>query len=201
MALEPFLATYTGGKFYPLGPDPDRVNIRDIAHSLSQQCRYAGHTSEFWSVAAHSLEVSRRVESYLLDGDPRQNMRRSLGPQFIRQHALTALLHDASEAYLVDIPKPIKPLLLLYAEFEANIEAAVANKYGTLFPMPQLVADVDHDMVRTEVANFYGPGSEAWARYGLDHTNAALEPVLVPLDPREGESQFIQRFVELGGVQ
>ena len=111
--VNPFIALSTGGRFYPLGPDPERVDIRDIAHSLSNQCRYAGHTSSFWSVAAHSLEVSRRVERILFthfhlpplnapDGEGAagdDNRRRTI--------ALTGLLHDASETYLQDIVRPI----------------------------------------------------------------------------------------------
>lgn len=191
--IEPFIALSTGGKFYPLGPDPDRIDVRDIAHSLSQQCRYAGHTSAFWSVAAHSLEVSRRVERRYCGPfgyDP--NTGPPLGRRIV---ALAALLHDASEAYLQDVVRPIKPLVHGYYQWEANVERAIAQKYGLPHPWPDLVKAVDDEIVRDEVASFFPPGSAAWDRYGLASRDGC--GVLIALDPKEAEERFLKRFYEL----
>ena len=82
-----WIQTMSGVIFYPLDPRPEEIRIEDIAHALSHQCRFAGHCREFYSVAEHSVRVSREL------------------PQ---EFMLWGLLHDASEAYLVDLPRPIK---------------------------------------------------------------------------------------------
>ncbi|MFG0247924.1 MAG: phosphohydrolase, partial [Phycisphaeraceae bacterium JB051] len=78
-----WIQTYTGKAFYPLREDPGIIDIRDIAHALSLQCRFNGHCSDFYSVAQHSVHVSEVV------------------PQAF---ALWGLLHDAAEAYMSDLP-------------------------------------------------------------------------------------------------
>lgn len=82
-----WIQTFSGRQFFPLEPRVEDVCIEDIAHGLSNLCRYAGHCECFYSVAQHCLLVSRVVP---------------------REHALRGLLHDASEAYLIDVPRPIK---------------------------------------------------------------------------------------------
>jgi uncharacterized protein len=96
-----WIQTYTGKQFWPLSPLPEDIVIEDIAHALSMQCRFGGHVRTFYSVAQHSVHVSLLVEP---------------------QYALWGLLHDAAEAYLVDLPRPIKKFSemgLLYQEIEA----------------------------------------------------------------------------------
>src|SRR5690606_5290032 len=81
--LGDWMQTFTGRAVYPLDLRPDDIDIQDIAHALSMQCRYAGHTRQFYSVAEHSVHVARWCRQY--------------GPAA----ALEGLLHDATEAYLV----------------------------------------------------------------------------------------------------
>ncbi len=203
MTLAPFIATFSGGRAYPLGLDPEAVLIEDIAHSLSQQCRYAGHTSEFWSVGAHSLEVSRRIEQRYADlnmgrcpKDPEwANPAWFYGCDDARIAALCGLLHDACEAYLQDIVKPVKPLVQGYDKWEANVELAIAERFSLPMPFPHVVKMVDDEMVRHEVANFFPAGSAAWKRYGI--TNREDYDRLLPLDPKVAERRFLARFKEL----
>jgi hypothetical protein len=82
-----WMQTYTGRQFWPIDPRADEIDIVDIAHALSQQCRFAGHCKSFYSVATHSWHTSNVCNS---------------------ENALWGLLHDAAEAYLVDLPTPIK---------------------------------------------------------------------------------------------
>ncbi|MGH8899416.1 MAG: phosphohydrolase [Egibacteraceae bacterium] len=189
--VDPFIALSTGGKFYPLGPDPEKVDIRDIAHSLSNQCRYAGHTSAFWSVAAHSVEVSRRYE----EGPGRYFKHDKRVGYFSTTDALCALLHDASEAYLQDIVRPIKPLVHGYYQWEENVERAVAQKFGLPFPWSGTIKILDDEIVLDEVACFFPPGSAAWKRYGI--TAREDHAVLAPLTPEQGEAAFLARFRQL----
>ena len=88
-----WITTYTGQHFYPLDPRPHEVNMLDIAHALSMICRFNGHTQFFYSVAEHSIRCAYHAHEQWPDRIELQ---------------LAALLHDASEAYLCDIPRPVK---------------------------------------------------------------------------------------------
>lgn len=111
MSVEPFITTATGRRFYALADEPEIV-LEDIAAALSKVCRYGGHCKRFYSVAEHSVLVSRIMEHRHL-GDP-----------------MEGLLHDATEAYLSDIVGPFKQLLPDYMALEAKLEAAVRRKFG-----------------------------------------------------------------------
>jgi hypothetical protein len=101
----PVIETYTGGRFRPFEPRPADVRLLDIAAGLAHTCRFGGHCQQFYSVAQHSLHVSREFD------DPRLQ--------------LLALFHDAGEAYLGDIPRPIKAELDRMETVEAAIREAV----------------------------------------------------------------------------
>lgn len=117
--------TFTGRKVYVHDPDPNEIVIEDIAHALSNLCRFGGHTRRFYSVAEHSVLVSRLVSRR---GQP--------GNSYIKR----ALLHDASEAYLGDVIRPLKTSLHEYKAIELKWEAAIAVRF-------ELPADEDGDRV------------------------------------------------------
>jgi 5'-deoxynucleotidase YfbR-like HD superfamily hydrolase len=106
----PVIETYTGGRFRPFDPRPADVQLLDIAAGLAHTCRFGGHCREFYSVAQHSLHVSREFDAPRLQ--------------------LLALLHDAGEAYLGDIPRPVKAELERMADVEATIRGAVWTALG-----------------------------------------------------------------------
>lgn len=91
------IGTFTGRLVDPLDLRPEDIDIWDIVHSLSLKCRYNGHCFSYFSVAEHSVLLSKAVPPRL---------------------AKVALLHDAAEAYFCDLPRPIKALLPAYAEAE-----------------------------------------------------------------------------------
>jgi hypothetical protein len=129
------IATHCGVEFSPLNPDPSTVLIEDIAHALANSCRFTGHVDRFYSVAQHSVHVSELVESK----DP--------------ELAFTALLHDASEAYLSDISRPIKmqpEFGDVYKKFEHRLEVAIAERFGLVFPYPDIIKWADNVMLRSE---------------------------------------------------
>ena len=132
-----WINTRTGVKFYPLDAKPEDVRIDDIAFALSNLCRYAGHV-DFYSVAEHSVIVAR-----IVDG---------LGGSLLERRA--ALLHDATEAYLVDLPRPIKhaPELEPYREAEARLGAVIAQRFGLETIEPPIVRRVDSEMIALEAA-------------------------------------------------
>lgn len=116
-----------GGVFDVLKPNPAQIRIEDIAHALAFQCRFNGHVRFHYSVGQHSLLVAKLV----LDQTDDQRL------------ALTALLHDATEAYLPDVISPLKPLLVGFREIEARLSQVIAAKYSLLWPEPAVVKEAD----------------------------------------------------------
>ena len=108
------MRTITGRHFDPTEIEPSDIDLLDIAHALSRLCRYAGHVPGFYSVAQHSVYVSKMLE--------RRN------PDDVELQLL-GLLHDASEAYLGDVIRPLKLALPDYQAIEANVEFAIGERF------------------------------------------------------------------------
>ncbi len=173
-----FIETYMGKRVYFMDPRPDDFDITDIAHALSNNCRWTGHCKFFMSVAEHSVAVS-----YLCD-DP-----------------LAGLLHDASEAYLTDVAKPIKPFLENYMDIEDRIMKAIAKKYGFKYPLATSVKLADNQQLSTEAA-FLVPSKGnhwAWDRWSVGGKRPNVEDGIAPVGytPKEAEFRFLSRFKEL----
>lgn len=126
---EPVIRTYTGKWFNVFEPNIDDICIEDIAHALSNQSRFGGHTSTFYSVAQHSVRCCLIAEP---------------------EHQLAALLHDASEAYLLDIPRPIKKRLVEYHAIEDNLMRMIADKYGFQWPLHEYIKRIDETALQME---------------------------------------------------
>jgi len=120
------IRTFTGKYFDPFNPDPEMICIEDIAHALSHQCRFGGHLPEFYSVAEHCYHVSNAVPA---------------------EHRLAGLLHDASEAYLLDIPRPLKSRLTNYKEVEDKLMRVIAQKFGFEYPLHESVKKADETLL------------------------------------------------------
>lgn len=136
-----WIRTYTGRKFYLFDSGPEDVDIEDIAHSLSMQCRYNGHVQRFYSVAEHSAYVSAIVAAEM--GNEKYDI----------NIALWGLLHDASEAYIGDVSRPLKhqPEMARYRENEQRIMAVIAQKFGLKGEEPEMVIRADRDILGMEV--------------------------------------------------
>jgi hypothetical protein len=128
--------TVTGKRFRPLDPREDDVCVEDIAWSLAKICRFGGHTPVHYSVAQHCVEGARVLKEET--GDPGL--------------ALAFLLHDASEAYLGDMVRPIKhlPDFAFYREAEERLQCVLARKFEVSFDRPE-VAAMDDRMLATEL--------------------------------------------------
>ncbi len=124
-----FIKTFSGKHFYYDRINKDDIDINDIAVSLSNICRFAGHLSHFYSVAQHAVLCSQLV------------------PQ---EFAFEALMHDATEAYCQDIPAPLKRLLPDYKQMEEKIDAVIREKYGLPPVMSTPVKYADLIMLATE---------------------------------------------------
>ncbi len=174
-----WMGTVSGRRFYPLTPSAEDVDIRDIVRGLSMSCRYGGQVRAFYSVAEHSVHVSERVSP---------------------EYALEALLHDAAEAYIGDMVRPLKhqPEMAAFRRAEAAIEAAIFEAFN-VFPTPESRADVkeiDDRIIVDEVKHLVG-NPEMYLQTGA---LMGLKPLNVQLQywsPVDAEKAFMERFAEL----
>jgi 5'-deoxynucleotidase YfbR-like HD superfamily hydrolase len=183
-----WLQTFTGKIFEPMNPQPEQVDILDIAHGLSHICRFSGQCSEFYSVAQHSAMASHVVA--LLDGFLLLSAEDRVGMQLI------ALLHDASEAFIVDVPTMIKAELPRYKEIEAGVMRAVARKFDldiAVFDHP-LIHEADAVMLATEKRDLMGPEPQPWIDLPKPYGGS-----IFPMEPKQAKQSFLERFKELGG--
>ncbi len=137
-----WIQTAHGRQFWPIDPRPDEVFIDDIAHALSMLCRFGGHCLHFYSVAEHSVLLSRAAPP---------------------EHKLWALLHDAGEAYLVDVPRPLKPFLAGYREAEDKIMLAICERFGLPAEMPAPLKDLDKRILFDERTQNMATAPVRWA--------------------------------------
>lgn len=170
MITTAYVSTFSGNRFYPLAPRIDRVAIEDIAHGLAYQCRFNGQTREFYSVAQHSLIVA------------------SLVPAPLR---LAALLHDAAEAYLGDMVKPLKVLLPEFSALEERVTAIIADTFSIDFSDYAPIKRADLIALATEKRDLMPHSVERWAY--LDEITA-LPDIIVPLSPGDAKTGFLAAY-------
>lgn len=168
-----WIQTYSGKQFYALDPQPDDIDIEDIAHALSRMCRYAGHCNKFYSVAEHSVLVAENLPI---------------------EYQLAGLLHDASEAYLVDIPRPFKSYLNNYYEMEKKIMDAIYAKFDIVHGFHDEVKKVDNAILideRHQNLSVHNTSDEDWCGIkGIKGMGIQLQF----WTPDEAEEQFLAFF-------
>ena len=131
------IVTFKGEKFTPLDPDINQIHIEDIAHSLSLMCRANGHIDYFFSIAQHSINCAGEAKARGL----------SLRVQLI------CLLHDASEAYISDLTRPVKHYMTEYKKIEKNLQDIIFSKFlGEPITAEEfiLMNQIDNDMLVSE---------------------------------------------------
>ena len=147
-----WLQTISGTRFYPLDPKPEEIDIRDIAYGLSMKGRYNGHVKQFrhYSVAEHSILLANNILYFI---SMMKNESPYLHNEEKRQIRLWALLHDAAEAYIPDMPRPIKrhKSMKAFCQIEKRIMRAVAKRFD-LYPLeePEIVKRADTAILRDE---------------------------------------------------
>lgn len=175
--LEPWIETYTGKVFHFLSPALEEIDIEDIAHSLANECRFGGHTSEFYSVAEHSVLVATLLPDDL---------------------ALAGLLHDASEAYIRDIASPVKQYLSNYKDIETVIQDAVHHKFGVKFS-PE-IKEADTLALKAEAQQLLPSKGESWLHLYPTKTELWKQIKVRCLEPKSAKRMFLQVFEHLTGV-
>ncbi len=176
-----WIQTYTGLQFWPLDARPSEIQIEDIAHALATTTRYGGHTLGYYSVAQHSVLVSQACKP---------------------EHALWGLLHDAAEAYLGDVVRPVKhgPGMEPFRQFEDALMTMICTRFGLSYWEPDSVKWADAALLATEKRDLLRKMQEPMGEVEWLHgapSSQALSTTIVPWEWREAEQEFLARFEEL----
>lgn len=174
-----WIQTYTGKVFKPFAPEPSMVCIEDIAHALAHICRFGGHCRFFWSVASHSVCVSRSVRPEL---------------------AVYGLLHDAAEAYVGDIVSPIKRELADFADIEARAQDCILEALGLPPPLERHhdeIRSADLGQLAVERAVLHHAKPQEWEELAAVRPDFAHTAWIERVSPSVGELVFLHRWAEL----
>ena len=170
-----YITTYTGFHFEPTDPDPELIRIEDIAHALSLICRGNGHVKTFWSVGQHCINCAKEA------------WKRGLSNRMV----LACLLHDASECYMSDIPRPFKKDLPEYQVHEGHLLDIIYEKYlgSHLEPEEQKqLKEMDYAMLWYDLENLLNEiqsGEIPKLHIGLDYSVRPFQEV---------ESEYLELF-------
>lgn len=171
--MTPYISTYRGNRFYPAEPRVEDIDIEDIAHGLAYTCRFNGQTTAFYSVAQHSLIVCELV------------------PESLKREAL---LHDAAEAYLGDLVKPLKALLPEFVAIEHQVMAAIARAFGLGDWIHPDIKRADRIALATEKRDLMPYSVEPWSE--LQDVEPLSQP-LRPMSPKLAKQAFLDTYARL----
>lgn len=171
-AVGPRIMLRSGAWFDFLDPESSPFDIDDIAYGLSNTCRYAGQCCAFYSVAEHSLLVSETA----------------------RGHEYSGLMHDAAEAFIGDVTRPLKQLLPEFKRIEAVVEAAIFRRFDVPMPTPKEIKEADLRVLAAEQAQIMPPETSLWVR----DEGITPAPITVRhLSPEMARTAFLDRYHSL----
>lgn len=167
------MQTFSGARYYPMDPRAEDIHPEDIAHALGMLCRYGGHVREFYSVAEHCVLMSHAVPA---------------------EDALHALLHDATEAYVVDVPRPVKRYLTNYKDIENRVWGAISTRFGVSPVLPASVLAADNRIILNEKAVLLLDSESEWPGF------EKLKPLDITIrawSPARARLEYIDRLYDL----
>jgi 5'-deoxynucleotidase YfbR-like HD superfamily hydrolase len=168
-----WIITHSGRQFDLVKPTAAMISPNDIAHALAHLCRFNGHTRTHYSVAQHSLLVSSLVPT---------------------KHQLVALLHDATEAYIGDMTRPLKALMPAYRMTEETIWQAICHRFNLDPMLPECVVRADMVALATERRDLMPHHPAKWECLRGIHP---MSEHITPLPAPEASMQFFSRLMEL----
>jgi 5'-deoxynucleotidase YfbR-like HD superfamily hydrolase len=163
----------TGEYLDILDPDPAMITIENIAHNLSHICRFTGNVDTFYSVAQHSVLVSREVS---------------------QEFELEALLHDATEAFIGDVSTPLKSLLPEYKRIEDNLHRIIAKKFNLPEHLSPEVKVADRFLCEQEKLSLLPSTAQCQKYWGNIKLSKKISPYASPI---MSYNSFMDRFKEL----
>lgn len=170
-----YVTTYSGGVLDVLNPDPEMIQLEDIAQGLSNMCRWNGQCNFFASVAEHSVAVYRITK------------------------CRSGLMHDASEGYIADIVKTVKPYLTNYYEIEDKLMVAIAKKFDFVYPFDKSVKSADLQQLSTEafyLMKNHGDHFE-WDLYSPNGRPAVANGIQpMGWSPKKAKKEFLKAYCE-----
>ena len=181
------IQTYSGKMFDILNPEPSNICIEDIFHALSNVCRFTGHSTPFYSVADHCVNVCK----YLRDRGKKETKQS-------RELLLFGLLHDASEAYIGDVSTPLKILLPTYKMIEGRIQEAIFFKFVGRLPTSSeenVIKLADTRMLIIEKNILFEHKIKWDVEYGFDMSQKSLNEETI-FNP---QSTFLDYYLKLAG--
>jgi uncharacterized protein len=172
-----FIQTYTGRHFYPADPQPDDIDVEDIAHALSNICRFTGHTRQFYCVAQHVILGAIQANTIA--------------------EAFEFLHHDDSEAYVSDLARPTKQGLPDYCALENRVAQACATKFDLPWPHTDAIKQIDARMLVTEASQLM-TGQPWW----LDpHFPPPFNIQIVPWSPHKAKAAYLRMHAQLSALR
>lgn len=173
-----WIQTRYGRKFHLLDPRPTDFSVFDIAHALSNVCRFTGHVSKFYSVGEHSVRVADFLKA----------------EQYSKETQYAGLMHDATEAYISDMARPFKqlPEFKFYREIEDKLMESLAPAMGVVYPLPQSVKHADEILLGTEARDLMDPPIEGW-HFRYKH----LRHKIRPWSPAKAKRKFLAAYYRL----
>lgn len=176
--MRDYITTYSKIHFHVIDPDPEDVLIEDIAHALSMVARANGHFPEFFSVAQHSIQCAREA----------------IARHYVPELSMACLLHDASEAYLSDVTRPVKKNMTMYLHIEEQLQNCIYTKFLGHVPKGEeliLINGIDDACLYYEFDHFMDEKLAPSAPVMMSH------PEYSSLEMKDVEEEFLELYREL----
>ncbi len=204
-----WITTHSGRMFWPLNPKPSHVLLEDIVHALSNSCRFNGHTGVHYSVLQHSCHVADLVGDSMKEKKRASNNVLYTSPLSVPSATLTALFHDAGEAYLPDIASPIKsrfyvtitepstgePTIQRFSDIENRILFVISEALSLPLRFDRFehfVTKADTQMLAAELTQLMNRDPR---ECGIETPAAEIE--IIPWSPARAVEEFMNRYQSL----